>query len=256
MPSAYISALDRSESARQRASRQRSLRGLGDRWAREARDVSPRGHAADDWGARGDYRAPDFYTRSSSAPRRDYGSTGRYDAHFGPCPGSPYSRPGSPYARAHFAPPPPRVAHDILAPAHGYPATASATATATATGMMGMGPPVSRRDVEDLADLYLRRKFMRALEEYYAPGVVMSDNGLAERVGKEECRRFKHRFLESVLQWHDVAVRTIIASGSRSVLELLFDVTFRSGRRVIQKQALVQEWSHGAIVRETAYHMI
>eukprot|EP00162_Nutomonas_longa_P010313 comp19838_c0_seq1/m.38438 comp19838_c0_seq1/g.38438 ORF comp19838_c0_seq1/g.38438 comp19838_c0_seq1/m.38438 type:complete len:274 (-) comp19838_c0_seq1:15-836(-) len=121
-------------------------------------------------------------------------------------------------------------------------------------------PRVQRGDMKEEVRAYvstlLMRHFIEAFEEFYSDDVIMSDNGLSERVGKRECRSHLLRFLDSVVSWHDVRVRNVIVGNGKAVIELLYDITFRSGRRVIQKQALVQKWRNGKIAHETAYHTV
>ena len=46
----------------------------------------------------------------------------------------------------------------------------------------------------------------------------------------------------------------LLVDGDRSVVEWVFDLTPNGGDRVLQKQAAVQTWRDGQIIREVFYH--
>jgi ketosteroid isomerase-like protein len=46
----------------------------------------------------------------------------------------------------------------------------------------------------------------------------------------------------------------VLVDGDHSAYEMTLDFTPKGGRRLVQKQAAVQTWRNGKIVREVFYH--
>lgn len=111
----------------------------------------------------------------------------------------------------------------------------------------------TREHVLAVVEGILDGKVLETFEKYYAADVVMSENGVDERVGKDVNRKYEEAFVNNV-EFHGARVGRIIVEDHAAAIEWEFDVTPRGGERVLQKQVAVQTWRDGQIVREDFYH--
>ncbi len=110
-----------------------------------------------------------------------------------------------------------------------------------------------RENVQAVIDGILKREILETFDRYYADDVVMSENGVDERVGKAANREYEEAFVNGVT-FHGAEVGDVVVEGDKSVVEWVFDLTPNGGDRTLQKQAAVQTWRDGRIVREVFYH--
>ena len=110
-----------------------------------------------------------------------------------------------------------------------------------------------RNDVQAVIDGILKGEILETFDRFYADDVVMSENGVDERVGKAANRECEEAFVNGVT-FHGAEVGEVLVDGDHSVVEWVFDLTPNGGDRVLQKQAAVQTWRDGQIVREVFYH--
>ena len=108
-------------------------------------------------------------------------------------------------------------------------------------------------DVQAVINGILKGEILETFEKYYADDVVMSENGLEERVGKDTNRAYEQAFVENVT-FHGATVGEVLVDGDQAAIEWTFDLTPKGGERVQQRQVALQKWSEGKIVRETFYH--
>ena len=111
----------------------------------------------------------------------------------------------------------------------------------------------NRENVQAVIDGILKGEILETFDRFYADQVVMSENGIDERVGKAANREYEEAFVNGVT-FHGAEVGEVLVDGDRSVVEWIFDLTPNGGDRVIQKQAAVQTWREGQIIREVFYH--
>ncbi|MHC4837991.1 MAG: nuclear transport factor 2 family protein [Planctomycetota bacterium] len=102
-------------------------------------------------------------------------------------------------------------------------------------------------------DGILQGQLLDTFDRYYAPDVVMSENGGEERVGFEACRAYEEGFVNGV-EFHAASVGRKIVSGDVAAIEWTFEFTPLGGERVVQKQVAVQTWRDGKVVREDFYY--
>jgi ketosteroid isomerase-like protein len=110
-----------------------------------------------------------------------------------------------------------------------------------------------RDDVQAVIDGILKGQVLETFDSYYADDVVMSENGVDERVGKATNRKYEEQFVNGV-EFHGAEVGTVLVDGDRAAVEWLFDLTPKGGTRVQQRQVALQVWRDGKVVRETFYH--
>lgn len=110
-----------------------------------------------------------------------------------------------------------------------------------------------QNDVQSVIDGILKGEILETFERFYADDVVMSENGLDERAGKDANRAYEKAFVEGVT-FHGAEVGEVIVDGDRAAIEWTLDFTPEGGERLVQKQVAVQRWRDGKVVRETFYH--
>jgi ketosteroid isomerase-like protein len=107
--------------------------------------------------------------------------------------------------------------------------------------------------VQAVIDGILAGDILGTFDRWYADDVVMSENGLDERVGKAANRAYEEAFVNGV-EFHGAEVGAVLVDGDRAAVEWTFDLTPKGGERVQQRQVALQEWRDGRIARETFYH--
>ncbi len=110
-----------------------------------------------------------------------------------------------------------------------------------------------RNDVQAVIDGILKGEILETFDRYYADDVVMSENGVDERVGKAANRSYEEAFVDGVT-FHGAEAGAVLVDGDRAAVEWTLDFTPAGGERVVQRQVTVQEWRDGQVVRETFYH--
>ena len=110
-----------------------------------------------------------------------------------------------------------------------------------------------RNEVQAVIDGILKGEILETFDRYYADDVIMSENGVDERVGKAANRAYEEAFVSGVT-FHGAEVGDVLLDGDRAAVEWTLDFTPKGGERLVQKQVAVQLWRDGTIVRETFYH--
>ena len=110
-----------------------------------------------------------------------------------------------------------------------------------------------RDDVQAVIDGILKGAILETFDRYYAEDVVMSENGVDERVGKAANRAYEEAFVKGVT-FHGAEVGAVLVDGDRAAVEWVFDLTPNGGERVKQHQVALQVWRDGQVARETFYH--
>lgn len=108
--------------------------------------------------------------------------------------------------------------------------------------------------VQSVIDGILAGKILETFDAYYADDVVMSENGIDERVGKTVNREYEIQFLDNVQEFHGAKVGRVMVDGHHAAVEWSFDITFKDGNRVKMQQVTVQTWKDEKIIREDFYH--
>jgi ketosteroid isomerase-like protein len=110
-----------------------------------------------------------------------------------------------------------------------------------------------RSNVQAVIDGILRGDILGIFDHYYAEDVVMSENGMDERVGKAANRAYEEQFVSGV-EFHGAEVGVVVVDGDHAAVEWTFEFTPKGGARVKQRQVALQTWKDGKIVREVFYH--
>lgn len=109
--------------------------------------------------------------------------------------------------------------------------------------------------VQAVIDGILKGDILGTFETFYADDVVMVENGVSERLGKDENRKYEEAFVNGV-DFHgaDVGALAVDEDNGTAAVEWVFDMTPKGGDRVIQRQVAFQTWKDGKIVREAFYY--
>lgn len=111
----------------------------------------------------------------------------------------------------------------------------------------------NRESVQAVIDGILSGAILETFDRYYADDVVMSENGIEERVGKAVNREYEQAFVDNV-EFHGATVGRVLVDGDHAAVEWVFDLTPKGAERTVQKQIAVQTWRGGQVVREDFYH--
>lgn len=111
---------------------------------------------------------------------------------------------------------------------------------------------------EKAADIYKQLgegKLLEAFDHYYADEVVMTEP-TGTREGKEVCREYEVKFLNSIETFHGLDVKSVAAdeANKTTFVQSVMDVTFQGGQRAKLDQVAVQRWEGDQIVHETFYY--
>ena len=110
-----------------------------------------------------------------------------------------------------------------------------------------------RENVQAVIDGTMRGEILETFEKYYAEDVVMSENGVEDRVGKDENRKFEEMFVGNV-EFHAASVGRVVVDGDQAAVEWVFEMTPKGGERITQRQVAFQTWKDGKVVREVFYY--
>ncbi len=113
-----------------------------------------------------------------------------------------------------------------------------------------------KEDVKELNDMILKGQVMEAFEKFYADDVVMQENSGELRVGKDICREFEKKFMESVEEFHGMKLNASAFSNDGEIAMNYWDmdVTFKGGKRKKSSQVSVQKWKDDKIVKERFFY--
>ncbi|MBY0488441.1 MAG: nuclear transport factor 2 family protein [Gemmatimonadaceae bacterium] len=93
-------------------------------------------------------------------------------------------------------------------------------------------------------------RILDAMQEFYAPDVVMQDNNNPPCVGKDANIEREKGFLAYVKEIHQNVATTVVASGDEAAIHYILDFTAVDGKRMRLDQVALQTWKDGYIVRE------
>jgi len=110
-----------------------------------------------------------------------------------------------------------------------------------------------RENIQQLIQGILDGRILETFERFYAEDVVMSENRVDERIGKDSNRKNEEFFVNN-FTLHSVEFGKAIVEGDHAAIESTWDMTFPDGKRVTQHQVSIQTWRDGEIVREDFYH--
>jgi len=111
-----------------------------------------------------------------------------------------------------------------------------------------------KEKVKDVNDMILSGKGMEAFEKHYHEDVVMQENNQEPTEGKEANRKRELESMSAVEEFHGAEVKNVALGDEVSMVEWMFDMTYKGGQRTCINQVAVQKWENGKIISERFYY--
>lgn len=111
-----------------------------------------------------------------------------------------------------------------------------------------------KEKIEDLNQMVLTGKGMEAFEKHYHNDVVMQENNQPPTIGKEANREREKQAMTMVEEFHGAEAKAVAIGDNTTMVEWLFDMTYKGGHRAKMEQVAVQKWKDGQIVHERFYY--
>lgn len=114
------------------------------------------------------------------------------------------------------------------------------------------------RGVEELAVELIRlveeRKFLEAIERFYAEDATMQENDEAPRVGLAALLAGERKALAYFKEMHVSRADSFLVHGDRVAINWIFEYTDPNGRRHRMNEIAYQQWRDGKIIHERFYY--
>jgi ketosteroid isomerase-like protein len=108
----------------------------------------------------------------------------------------------------------------------------------------------TRERVQQLVTAAQQWKIIDAMEEFYAPDVIMQENLHTPTVGLHANLERERAFLASIAKVNEMRARAVVVDGDRAVINWREDLVTTDGKRLIFDQLSLQVWKDGKIVHE------
>ena len=115
--------------------------------------------------------------------------------------------------------------------------------------------PTLQESVADLNARILQGDILGAFEDYYADDVVMIDQGMPPREGKDVNRAYEEAFVNGLTEFRGAEVKAvgIDEEAGKALVEWFFDFTHADYGSQTYDQVAVQTGKDGKIVEERFY---
>ncbi len=117
-----------------------------------------------------------------------------------------------------------------------------------------MNKTTLRNRVDALNTMIQQGRIMDAMNEFYADGVVMSENDAEATIGLEANLVREKEFVDNT-QWHGLELKDVVVDGETAMVRWWMDFTNEQyGQRLAFTQVAFQRWLDGKIVEEHFYY--
>jgi hypothetical protein len=99
-----------------------------------------------------------------------------------------------------------------------------------------------------------QRRFLEAIQEFYAEDASMQENNDPPRVGLAALLEREKQFLNSIQQMHVSRADSFLVDGDRAAINWIFEITDGEGKRRRLNEVAYQLWQAGKIIRERFYY--
>jgi hypothetical protein len=106
---------------------------------------------------------------------------------------------------------------------------------------------------DELNSMISQGKIMEAFEKFYAPDVVMQENGDPPTVGKDANRKREEDFFGSLIDFQKPLLEAVAYGPDLSMAQWTYDYTHKDLGRLHFTLVAVQHWRNGLIVKEQFY---
>ncbi|MBC8101912.1 MAG: nuclear transport factor 2 family protein [Cytophagales bacterium] len=111
----------------------------------------------------------------------------------------------------------------------------------------------TREKVRHLTELVTTGRANEAYRTYYAPDVVMQENGETPRTSLQASIDRQDQATTGVTV-NEFAPRSIVVDGSHAAIEWVIDITTPDGSHIHIEEFALQTWKDGKIVQERFYY--
>ena len=109
-------------------------------------------------------------------------------------------------------------------------------------------------NVQRLIWLVEQRRFVEAIEEFYAEDASMQENGAPPRVGLPRLLEHEKQFLNSIQEMHVHRANSFLVDGDRAAINWIFEITDGLGKRRRLDEVAYQLWRENKIIQERFYY--
>jgi hypothetical protein len=113
---------------------------------------------------------------------------------------------------------------------------------------------LTSESVKTLISLVEQRRFLEAIQEFYAEDASMQENNDPPRVGLAALLEREKQFLNSIQQMHVSRADSFLVDGDRAAINWIFEITDGEGKRRRLNEVAYQLWQAGKIIRERFYY--
>ena len=112
----------------------------------------------------------------------------------------------------------------------------------------------SRERVAALIARVEEGRYVEALQEFYADGATMQENGQPPRVGLKALVEHERTVMASFREIRTLPVERWLVDGDRVVINWVFEVTRHDGSRFRMDELTMQRWRGDLVVEECFYY--
>jgi len=109
-------------------------------------------------------------------------------------------------------------------------------------------------NVKKLISLVEQRKFLEAIQEFYAEDASMQENNAPPRRGLAALLENERKVMASFQEVHVSRAESFVVDGDRAAINWIFDYTDVRGRHVHLDEVALQQWQNSKIIRERFYY--
>jgi SnoaL-like polyketide cyclase len=108
--------------------------------------------------------------------------------------------------------------------------------------------------VKKLISLVEQRKFLEAIQEFYADNASMQENNAPPRAGLATLLENERKFLTTVKSTDVSRAESFLVDGNRVAIHWIFEFTNLQGQKRRLEEIAYQLWQDGKIVRERFFY--
>ena len=112
----------------------------------------------------------------------------------------------------------------------------------------------SRERVAALISMVEQRKYVEAIQEFYAGDATMQENGAPPRVGRDRLVEHERGVMAAHEEIRTLPVETFLVDGDRVVIRWVFEFTRPDGTSFRMDELAHQRWRGDRIVVERFYY--
>ena len=112
----------------------------------------------------------------------------------------------------------------------------------------------SRERVAALISMVEQGKYVEAIQEFYAEGASMRENGAPPRIGRDNLIEHERGVMASFKQIRTLPVESFLVDGDRVVIRWVFEFRRPDGTSFRMDELAHQRWRGDRVVEERFYY--